>query len=162
MHDFYPRNNYYSFATAPPHKPPPKKDCGFLGLGCALESTVNFFTGGGPNRDKPLTPQQEKELKKITITPQNKAKLQKDHPSTKSGETVHPFDTSKGDPNTAFIADRSSDPLGCKNCNFGDTMCEFMKAGCDAQHSFGGNIPWTLIAIGGGALILVLILLKRR
>jgi hypothetical protein len=177
-HDFYPRNYYYSFAT--------KKlgcsnghtwcgDAGVNGIQCVTGSNCSnaranfckkYGIGGfcyGEHGNPPTTQQR---TGGFAIRPDFKARIQKDHPNTKSGETVHPFDTSKGDPNTASISDRSTSPSGCQNCNFGDVMCQIMKAGCEAQHTaggfFGGAIPWTLVAVGGGAIILLLILLKRR
>jgi hypothetical protein len=68
-------------------------------------------------------------------------------------------------------AGSSKDPgTPCDNCgndwwNPGQWACQFGKLGCEAQHGAGkifGGFPLPLIALAGGGIILLLILIKRR
>jgi hypothetical protein len=129
---------------------------------CARHGVNGKCFGEGSN---PPTKQQTDEFNKSILSNHiDKNKQQRDHMNLMSGEAVHPFDTSKGDPNTGSITVRSSSPAGCKNCNFGDTTCEFLKTGCEAQHSIikglGGAIPWEWILLGGGALLAVVLITR--
>lgn len=141
------------------------------GLNCS-DARATFCKRHGINGkcfgegNNPPTQQQVDAFNKVILSNHiDKQKQQRDHPNLKSGEGFQLGSQSKGDPNTGSISVRSQSPAGCDNCNTGDTMCEFLKAGCEAQKSITnglkGTIPWQWILLGGGALLAVVLIARR-
>jgi hypothetical protein len=151
-HDFYPRNYYYSYATATTH-PPPKpqqKPCDFWDIVCKAGQAGKFITdsvlgesnaiqqgAGGISHDV-----QTRVGKGVDRTKKDIHNVKKAVGG--AGKTV--VDSTLGESHA--IQQGAGDAL--------KSTGNFLGGG-----TFGG-IPITLIAIGGGALILLLILLKRR
>jgi hypothetical protein len=171
MHDFYPRNYYYSFAT--------HTNCTPLGHGsfqwcgdagndttkCATGTSCSdarqtFCNRHGPGGGKCYgdkgAPRSAQQMGQKT---HQKGADQLGGPSLGGLLGGGPTDKPSRDPGTP-----------CENCgndwwNPGQWTCQFGKLGCEIQNGTGkifGGFPLPLIALAGGGIILLLILIKRR